>query len=86
MKPILITTAIGITALGIGLSLDNRPEQKGQSFYFDEKVVSKVVPNQDGTMTVYLKNGKTKTYPFSWDKKEEFQTKADTEFVKPNKK
>ena len=92
MKSTTIKRALAATAffgsLAAVAAMNQPAAQTDQrrTFYFDETVVEKIVPNNElGTMTVYLKNGKTKTYPFTWDRIEEFEAKARTEFVVPNK-
>lgn len=54
-------------------------------FLFDEKVVSKVIPNKDGTVKIILKNGKETVKPFSWTDVDQFEATVKNEFINKEK-
>jgi len=55
-------------------------------FRLDDQVVQKVVPDYETcTVTIFLKNGKSKSFPFSWDKVKDLEDVANRDFIKGKK-
>lgn len=83
----IVSTVFGITTnpvqkLGADPACMRKDQIIDRTFYFDEKVVQRVVPDYtDCTVTIHLKDGKSKTYPFDWIDKKSMEDKAKAEFI-----
>jgi len=65
-----------VTSLGVST-------RSGKYFIFDDSIVERISINYDNnTATVYLKDGRSRTFPFSWDSVEAFEAAAKTNFAK----